>query len=122
MAMFVATTAVDFPGELRGQLGHIFQDMMHTGAAPAPQPSPSPPPFPQLRLMAVVAAVGVRLRFPNIELADTPSDLERTLRTAFATLMDLDVSVDDTTLISVLPGSVVVQVGAEGRLDLHFII
>jgi hypothetical protein len=67
--------------------------------------------------MAVVAAVGVRLRFPNIQLADTPSDLERTLRTAFATLMDLDVSVDDTSLISVLPGSVVVQVGAEGRLD-----
>jgi hypothetical protein len=53
-----------------------------------------------------VATVGVRLRFPNIELSDVPSHLERTIRTAFAALNS---GVDDTTLISVLPGSVVVQ-------------
>lgn len=57
------------------------------------------------------------MRFPNVELADIPSDLERTLRTAFAILMDMNLSVDDTTLISVLPGSVVVQVGTEVCLD-----
>ena len=59
----------------------------------------------------------MRLRFPNIDLAETPRDLERSLRTAFAILMDRDVSVDDTTLISMLPGSVVVQVCAEVSLS-----
>jgi hypothetical protein len=43
MAMFVATTAVDFPGELRGQLSHIYQDMTHTGPPPIPQPPPATP-------------------------------------------------------------------------------
>ncbi len=44
MAFFVATTAVPFPGELRGQTFQPFMELMHT-APPAP-PTPVVPPSP----------------------------------------------------------------------------
>jgi len=45
MAFFVATTAVTFPGELRGQTFQSFMELMHTAPA-APSPVPASPPSP----------------------------------------------------------------------------
>ncbi len=45
MAFFVATTAVPFPGELRGQTFQTYMELMHTAPA-APLPTPATPPSP----------------------------------------------------------------------------